>query len=72
MAPRRRPATHGGAREGAGRKPNADGARDATLSVRLPAELRDALDSWAEARGLTTSAAIVKLVTSATRRDARR
>ncbi len=70
---RKRPApfTHGGAREGAGRKPKPEAERAAAfLNIRMTADLRAALDAYAAGKGLTTSAAVVALITRATRKAA--
>jgi hypothetical protein len=46
---------HGGRREGAGRKPIGQKAKDATLTLRVSAELKEAMRREAEEQGVSIS-----------------
>jgi hypothetical protein len=57
--------THGGRRPGAGRKPAATGRRDATLSLRIPSDLRQALDDYAAHHDQSLASVIIYLLNKA-------
>ena len=53
------PSTHGGRRDGAGRKPSPSGARACLLSIRIPCDLRARLESYARHHGLSLASACI-------------
>ena len=51
---------HGGKREGAGRKPQYDDA--VMIAALIPAKLREKLDRFAKAKGISRSQAVVEAI----------
>jgi hypothetical protein len=61
---------HGGARPGAGRKPNPDG-KAVTIAVTVPEGLAADLDAYATAQEWTRSRAVVEAIRGLLKRKAR-
>ena len=60
MTPSRKKTSHGGKRVGAGRKPNY--VNPVMIAALVPTKLRDKLDSFAKANGLSRSQAVVEAI----------